>query len=149
MVRARAVIGFAIGLLAACAGHPLPAVTPAPVLRNGPAETGCFAGAPLTVYRQQLSPDMRAELEVHEAVHRQQLAISCDSTLQAIVADRHRYAEAETEAGCAQLEAVTAPGRHALDLGTLSGWLQDRFPDLPADTLNALIARRCGGWRPA
>ena len=126
-----------------------PAAVP-PVLRNGPAETACVDGRPRTVYREPLAPAMRAELEVHEQVHRAQLAGDCERTLQAIVADRHRYAEAETEAGCAQLEAtVTEPGRHAYALGMLSGWLRDRFPELAADTLNAMIARRCGTWRRA
>jgi hypothetical protein len=155
MVRARAVVVLLAvsGLLTSHAGAQQGTVPPVlrPALRNGPAETGCVDGAPVTVYREPLPSAMRAELEVHEAVHRAQLAGDCDRILQAIVADRHRYAEAEAAAGCAQLEATVEPSVMArtVALGTLSGWLQARFPDLPADTLNALIARRCGLWRPA
>jgi hypothetical protein len=142
---------LAVPLLASQAGaqqgDPPEVVTSA--LRNGPAATICVAGAPLTVWLQApLPPAIRAELEVHEAIHRRQLAGDCDARLAQILGDRHVHAEVEAEAGCAQMAyAVPAPLDRTFALGKFRDWLYDRFPDLPRDTLNAVIARRCGLWK--
>lgn len=126
---------------------PAPLAAQSPELRNGPAATGCVAGVPVTTYAPDLAPAIRAQLEVHESVHRRQLAVGvCEATLAAILADPLKYADAEAEAGCGQLVATTEPQTLPFALGTLTAWLRSRFPTLADSTLIRLVAQRCGLW---
>lgn len=116
-----------------------------PALRNGPAATLCRDGQAATEWSSPLEPAIRAQLDVHEAVHRGQLAETCDTTLRIILAYPLLLADAEAEAGCAQFVATPiAPVNVGLEYGKLRGWLYDRAPSLPHELLDAMLARYCG-----
>ena len=121
-----------------------------PRLTNGPGWTDCMDGRPVTHWDASADPSTVAEMDVHEAVHRAQLAGDCEARLAWLTATVERRAEAEAEAGCVQL-AWAAPDatRWTFDLGQLRGWLYVKFPTLTHDSLNAAITRWCAaGARP-
>lgn len=83
-------------------------MTPLPLLLQALAVTVCEAGQPVTHYSPGIPAPLRAEIEVHEARHRRQMAVGCDSVLAVARADVLVRAQFEAEASCDQVQYVLA-----------------------------------------
>jgi hypothetical protein len=68
--------------------------------------TTCEAGRPVTHYADSLPPNVRAQIEAHEAVHRDQLATDCEAALARITASPEALLLAEAPAYCAQMRVA-------------------------------------------
>jgi hypothetical protein len=91
---------------------PLTAQTDSVQLRRIPLGlTQCVDGVPVTTIDSTLEPQVIKEIQVHEAVHREQLKNNCELTLLRIKASPEAELSAESEAYCAQMRyAITTYG---------------------------------------
>lgn len=103
------VIVTTLALLTLVALATLRAQTPADTLRLAAAPLGlttCDLGVPVTHMADSLDANARAQVEAHEAVHREQLATDCEVTLARITATPEGVLLAEAPAYCAQMRVA-------------------------------------------
>lgn len=123
-----------------------PAAVGSPHLSAGRmASTACAGDTAASSFDQDLPGWARAQIEVHEAVHRRQLAGDCAAALDSILADPLRHANAEAEAGCAQAAAAADAGFRTFAIGEVRGWLYSKFGSLPRAMIDSLTRVWCGG----
>lgn len=68
--------------------------------------TTCDLGVPVTHMADSLDANARAQVEAHEAVHREQLATDCEVTLARITATPEGLLLAEAPAYCVQMQVA-------------------------------------------
>lgn len=109
--------------------------------------TECRAGVPVTKIDPTLDSITRMEVRLHEAQHRAQLAVGCDSIAASWDADPRAYVAAEAEAQCVAWHGMQySPGtmarsaeREALLLASST-----RVPTVTRDTIVAAFRLACG-----